>query len=247
MSASGGFHTTRWSLVLRAGAAGRAPADETAPESGAREALERLAETYWFPLFAFARRRGADRDAAHDQTQGFFALLLERSDLATASPERGRFRSFLLTAFSNYLANEAERARAVKRGGGRAPLSIDVGEADSRLSLDPADLETPERAFDRAWARAVLEHTLERLRAEYDARGKAELFDALRDHLIGASADDGYAELSARLGHSEGALKVAVHRMRKRYRAALRAEVRDTVADDGDVEDELRRLFDALG
>jgi RNA polymerase sigma-70 factor (ECF subfamily) len=252
MSATAGdgrFHTTRWSVVLRAG--GRSAAAGGAAEGPAREdaaeALARLAATYWFPLYAYARRRGLDRDDARDHTQGFFALLLERDDIARATPERGRFRSFLLTAFQHYLANEAERARAAKRGGGRAPLSIDARDADSRLALEPADPETPEKAFERAWARALLARTIESLRTNYAARGKAELFDALREHLIGGAEGTPYAELAQRLGHGEGALRVAVHRLRARYRAELRREVADTVADAGDVEDELRRLFDALG
>lgn len=240
MSLDGRFLTTRWSVVLRAGSSD-GPDDEDA-----REALERLAESYWFPLYAYVRRRGHDEETARDLTQGFFALLLEREDVAVASPQRGRFRSFLLTAMQHFLVNEAERERALKRGGGATPISIDSGQADSRLSLDPEDPQTPEALFERSWARSVLERTLGRLRLDYGERGKAELFEALKDHLVGAADGTPYAALAKDLGLSEGALKVAVHRMRRSYRAHLRREVADTVDDPADVEDELRRLFEAL-
>ncbi|MAB80441.1 MAG: RNA polymerase subunit sigma-24 [Planctomycetes bacterium] len=237
----GRFLTTRWSVVLRAG--------KTDPQGQiqeqAREALERLAESYWFPLYAYVRRRGYDEEAARDLTQGFFVRLIERHDVSSASPERGRFRSFLLTALKNFLVNEEERERALKRGGGRSPVSFDAGEADRKM-LEAVDGETPERTFERTWAQSVLERALERLRRDYDARQKKELFDALKDELGGGEGTP-YAELAARLGFSEGAIKVAVHRMRSRYRGHLRQEVADTVAQAGDVEDELRRLFEALG
>ena len=232
------FLTTRWSVVLRASV-------PEAPE--ARDALEHLAHAYWYPLYAYVRRRGHREDEARDLTQAFFALLLERGDVSSAAPEKGRFRSFLLTALQRFLAGEAERARALKRGGGRAPLSIDAAQADERYSLDPPDEDTPERRFERAWARSVLERTLERLAADYAERGKSELFEALRGSLTAESETAPYAELAPRLGLSEGALRVAVHRLRHRYRRHLRLEVADTVADPADVEDELRNLFQALG
>ena len=241
MTADGRFLTTRWSVVIRAGSSEGPGAED------AKEALERLAESYWFPLFAYVRRRGFDEEAARDLTQGFFALLLERKDVASASPERGRFRSFLLTALQHFLVNEAERERALKRGGGIAPLSIDAQQADSRLTMDPADKETPETIFERAWAHSVLERTLERLRVDYEARGKVELFEALKEHLVGTAGGTPYAVLGEELELSEGAVKVAVHRLRTRYRKHLRQEVADTVADPADVEDELRELFRALG
>ncbi|MCZ6782520.1 MAG: sigma-70 family RNA polymerase sigma factor [Proteobacteria bacterium] len=231
-----GFLTTRWSVVL---AAGRM--DE--PEAG--EALERLAESYWFPLYAYARRRGLDRDGARDLVQGFFARLLERRDLASVAPEKGRFRAFLLVGLRNHLVNERERERAEKRGGGRTPVSIDDADAATRYGLELADELTPERQFEKAWARSVLEEALERLRRDYEARGKGKLFAALKTHLI---AGDGpsHAEVAAELGLKEGAVKVAVHRLRKRFGASLRAEIADTVADPEDVEDEIRFLFRAL-
>lgn len=233
-----GFHTTRWSVVL---AAGRSQTRE------ARAALEHLAESYWYPLYSYVRRRGHGEEEARDLTQGFFVLLFERDDLAAAAPEKGRFRAFLLTALKHFLVNEAERARAIKRGGGRAPVSIEAGGADTRYSLEPADELTPEKQFERAWAHSVLDRTLERLRAEYAGRGKAALFERLRHHLIAAEEATPYKEVADELGLSEGAIKVAVHRLRGRYRKALRAEILDTVADPAEVEDELRQLFEALG
>ncbi|MEM7305533.1 MAG: sigma-70 family RNA polymerase sigma factor [Planctomycetota bacterium] len=234
------FLTTRWSVVLRAGG-------EQAGEVGdTREALESLAQSYWFPLYGYVRRRGYGEDEARDLTQAFFARLLERRDVASAAPEKGRFRSFLLTSLQHFLVNAEERERALKRGGGRAPLSIDANAADSRYGLEPTDEETPERAFERSWARSVLERTLERLHGEYEARGKEELFAALRPHLVAEDAGQPHAALAAELGLSEGATKVALHRLRSRYRRALRAEVADTVGEASDVEDELRQLFRAL-
>ena len=238
------FFTTRWSVVLRAGQAGVGEGNE---ERDARDALERLAEGYWLPLFAYVRRRGYDEEAARDLTQAFFARLLERRDVASATPEKGRFRSFLITALKNFLVNQEERERALKRGGGRAPLSIDTEEAVGRLEGLPVDDETPERVFERAWARAVLDRTLARLAEQYAERGKTELFEALAEHLVGGSEGTPYAELAAELSLSVGAVKVAVHRLRARYREELRREIADTLADPGDVEDELRLLFEALG
>ncbi len=233
-----GFRTTRWSVVLAAG-------KSTTRES--RAALEHLAESYWYPLYSYVRRRGHGEEEARDLTQAFFALLLERDDLAGAAPERGRFRAFLLTALKHFLVNEAERARAVKRGGGRAPVSIEAGDADTRYSLEPADELTPEKQFERAWARSVLDRTLDRLRAEYEGRGKSELFERLKDYLIAGDEGMPYKAVADELGLSEGAIKVAVHRLRVRYRKALRAEILDTVSDPSEVEDEMRQLFEALG
>ena len=239
--ADGHFLTTRWSMVLRAGSS-EAPGKRS---EEAREALERLAESYWIPLFAYVRRRGYGEDDARDLTQAFFARLLERRDVGKASPERGRFRSFLLPSLKNFLINDKERERTLKRGGGATPLSFDAREADGLLGPDPIDEESPERIFERTWARSVLERALQRLRADYDERGKLELFEALSPQLAGFDATP-YAELAERLGYTEGAIKVAVHRLRSRYRKHLRQEVADTVADPSDIEDELRGLFEAL-
>jgi DNA-directed RNA polymerase specialized sigma24 family protein len=232
-----GFATTRWSLVR---AAGR----RASPE--AERALAALCETYWYPLYAYARRRGLDAEAAGDATQGFFARLLEKGDLAVADRTRGRFRSFLLAAFGHYLANERDRERALRRGGGRPTLSLDFDAGESRYGLEPADEATPERIFDRRWALTLLDRAFARLRDEYGLAGKGDLFEALRPALAGDRGAP-YVEVAARLGMTEGAVKVAAHRLRSRCGEVIRAEIAETVGSAEEVEDELRQLFAALG
>ncbi|MFN0006626.1 MAG: RNA polymerase sigma factor [Planctomycetota bacterium] len=231
------FLTTRWSVVL---AAGRAP-------SPARQAaLEDLARAYWFPLYAFARRRGIASDLAADRAQGFFALLLEREDLARADPARGRFRAFLLTSFQHHLADERERERAQKRGGGREPVSIDAREAEKRLAREPVDADTPESAFERAWVAELLARTLDRLRAEQAKIGRETLFDRLRPSLAAEDDAPRFGTIARELSMTENAVKVAAHRLRKRCGELLRDEIAATVADPGDpaaIEDEIRALF----
>lgn len=236
----GGFETTRWTLVLTAGADGSA---------SARRALSELCAAYWYPLYAFVRRQGHDPDSAQDLTQGFFARLLERRIVATADPARGRFRAYLLGALKHFLADERDRAAALKRGGGRVVSSIDsvdLREAETRYAAEPAHRDTPEKAFDRRWAMTLLGEVLARLRAEMEADGKGPLFEALKDTL-GAS-DDGrsYRDVGESLAMSEGAVKVAAHRLRRRYRELLRAQIAQTVASPGEVDDEIRHLFEAL-
>lgn len=231
------FATTRWTLV----AAARDPA---APE--ARRALADLCRLYWYPVYAHVRRRGHGRHAAEDLTQGFFARLLETNDLAAADQTRGRFRSFLLAACRHYLANRHKYETAQKRGGGRAHLPLESGDADRRFAGEPAHADTPEREFDRRWAFELLARAVDGLRAEYAESGRAKLFDALKDCLTGG-ADVGYAKLADQLGMTVGAVKVAVHRLRQRYRDRLRAAVADTVAGPDRVDEELRDLFAALG
>jgi RNA polymerase sigma factor (sigma-70 family) len=230
------FATTHWSLVLAAG-------HRSLPASD--QALAALCRAYWYPLYAYARRRLGDEGRAQDLTQDFFARLLEKNLLASAQPERGHFRAFLLTAFKNFLANESEKVRAEKRGGGRVFLPLDFHAGDSRYNLEPAHAWTAERLFERQWALTLLEQVLAALRAEYVADAKEELFDRLKVYLTGETAAS-YAALAPALGMSEGAIKVAVHRLRERYRALLRWEVAQTVADSAEVDDEIRRLFDAL-
>lgn len=239
------FRTTRWSLVLSAGkpSTSRAAGDPTAP--GAREALGTLAHAYWYPLYVYARRRGHGPEEAKDLIQGYFARLFERRDLEGLSPERGRFRAWLLASLKNYLAGERERERALKRGGGEAPLSFEVEEADERYRREPVDDETPERAYERSWAHAVLGRALEALGEEYRRRGKEELFEALRPRFFG-EADAPLAALAAELATTEGALKVSLHRMRQRFREVLRAQIVDTVSDPREVALELDELFRAL-
>lgn len=231
------FATTRWSLVAAA-------QDASAP--AARQALAELCAAYWFPVYAYVRSRGRDHHAAQDLTQGFFARLLEKNDLAAADRTRGRFRSFLLTACQHFLANQHDHATARKRGGGRTHVPLDFADADGRYSREPADATTPERVFDRQWALGVLDRVLAGLRDEYAESGRARLFDALKGCLTGAT-EAGYAGLADRLRMTEGAVKVAVHRLRQRYKDRLRAAIAETVATTDEVDDEIRALFAALG
>lgn len=226
-----GFLTTRWSLVLSAG------------RGESRAALESLCGSYWYPLYAFARRKGEPHERAADLVQGFFLVLLERRDLDALAPERGRFRSFLLAALSHHMANERDREHAAKRGGGA--VHIDLSDADTRYALEPADEETPETLFTRRWAVEVLSRTFERLEQEHSGPDKRALFEALKPELQGAS-ESTYAEIAARLATTEGAVKTAAHRLRKRWRELLRAEVAGTLSDPADVDDEIRGLFAAL-
>lgn len=232
------FATTRWSLV----AAAADPADPTT-----RDALAALCAAYWYPVYGYVRRRGHDHHAAQDLTQAFFARLLEKNDLAAADQTRGRFRAFLLAACRHFLLNQHDRESAKKRGGGRHRLALDFADADGRFGREPAAPDdSPERAFDRQWALGLLDRAVTELRREYVESGRAKLFDALKDVLLGG-VEVGYAELATQLGMTEGAVKVAVHRLRQRYRDRLRAAIADTVADPAQVDDEVRDLFAALG
>jgi DNA-directed RNA polymerase specialized sigma24 family protein len=236
--AGGRFETTQWSLVVAAGQRGSAAAED---------ALARLCSLYWYPVFVFVRRRGYSADDAQDLTQGFFARLIEKDDLSAADRSRGRFRSFLLTNCQYFLANERDRAFALKRGGGRVPLSIDVAAAEGRYERALAHSETPERLYDRQWCLTLLDGVFEALRAEYAAAGKGDLFDRLKEFLT-AGADAGtHADAAGELGTTAGAVKVAVHRLRRRYREELRRRVADTVGSDEDVADEIRYLLKTLG
>lgn len=233
------FATTRWSIVLRAGRGGERP-------SSARDALARLCGTYWFPLYAHVRRRGFSAHDAEDLTQEFFARLLEREAIARADPARGRFRAFILTALNHFLADAWHRERAAKRGGGGERLSLDLAEAETRFAglVDPG--AAPDELFDREWALAVLRSVLAHLESEYAAAGRADVFAVLKPTLTGARAAQPYAEMAAQLGRNENAVKVAVHRLRQRYRALLQAEIAETVGSDDDAKAELRVLLQAL-
>jgi RNA polymerase sigma factor (sigma-70 family) len=235
----GQFATTRWSVVLHAGRAG-------SKSSSARDALARLCRTYWFPLYAHVRRRCFSAHDAEDLTQEFFARLLARQSIAEADPARGRFRAFILTALNHFLADEWDRARAEKRGGTRERLSLDMADAEDRFAqlADPA--ASPDQTFDREWALAVLRSVLAQLESEYSAAGKGDVFAALKSTLTGVRESQPYAELAAQLGRNENAVKVAVHRLRQRYRALLQAEIADTVASDDDANAEMRVLLQAL-
>lgn len=226
------FANTQWSVVLAA----RDPVRATM-------ALEALCQTYWRPLYAYVRRHGHSPEDAQDLTQAFFARLLEKRWLDVVAPERGRFRAFLLVALKRFLANEWDKAGAQKRGGAAIIVSLD---AETRYQHEARDPLTPDRLFDRQWALAVLDRVLDRLRGEHDTADKQRLFEALRGTLSGDQPEGGYAELGLRLGMSEGAIKVAVHRLRKRYRELLRTEIAQTVTDPRQVTEELRDLFAAF-
>ena len=229
------FPTTRWTLVVAAGDPDR---------TEARSALVSLCENYWYPLYAYLRRRGYPAEQAQDLTQEFFIRVLEGRYLDRADPERGRFRSFLLSSLKFFVADEEDRNRAHKRGGGAlVPLEFSSGE--ERYQREPAHDETPERIFERRWALSVLDRVVERLRNEFVQHGRPEHFERLKVFLLGQS-DAPYAALAREMNTSEGALKVAIHRLRKRYRELFRQEIADTVADPADVESELRHLASVL-
>lgn len=232
-----GFPTTHWSRVLRA-------ADPTDREG--RDALERLCRDYWYPLYAFVRRQGLDREEAGDLVQGFLADLFERRDLTKADRSRGRFRSFLRTACSYFLSHAREHDRAMKRGGGRTPVSIDVQDAEGRYINEPAHDLTADRLFERRWALDLLGHVLARLESEANRAGKSDLFDRLRPMLEGDDLVDSYSEIGESLQMSEGSVKVAAHRFRGRYRQILREEVARTVADPAEIDAEIADLLRAL-
>jgi RNA polymerase sigma-70 factor (ECF subfamily) len=233
---AGAFAQTRWSIVVAA-------AGGNGVES--RDALERLCTTYWYPLYAFVRRQRYSAHDAQDLTQSFFARLIEKNDLAAVDRAKGKFRSFLLAAMQHFLANEWDRAQAQKRGGGMVFLSIDDADAERRYHEEPAEQITAEQLYDRRWALTLLDQVLARLGDEMRSEGRGACFEALKFCLTGGPGA-AYADLAQRLGTSEGALKVAVHRLRDRYRALLRAEIAETVGSETEVDDELRQLFSAL-
>ncbi|MHB1559652.1 MAG: RNA polymerase sigma factor [Isosphaeraceae bacterium] len=236
-SSNAPFPTTRWSQVVAAG-------DCAGP--AAREALADLCAAYWYPLYAFVRRKGYPPDEAADLVQGTFLTLLGRGGLAAVAPERGRFRSFLMAACAHHLADCRDRDRAARRGGGALPIPIDRLGAENRYSAEPANDWTPERLFDRRWATRLLEHAVARLEAESTAPGKSALVSRLLPTLTGGRGGIPLAAIAAELGMTEGAVKVAASRLRKRYGEILREEIARTVADPADVEDEVRALFAAL-
>jgi RNA polymerase sigma-70 factor (ECF subfamily) len=231
------FLTTRWSVVL---------ASSAAEEPHRRAALEELCTRYWYPLYAYVRRSGYEANLAADLTQEFFARLLEREDLRAVDPARGRFRSWLLTVLRHFLVNERERARTQKRGGGRVPIALDADDADSRFAREPADTRTPELAFRRAWAQTAIDRALTCLRVEQERVGRSSHFDALRSALVSDDDAPPLAEVAASLGTNENAVKVALHRLRKRFGELLREELSGTLERPSDVEDEIRELFEAF-
>jgi RNA polymerase sigma-70 factor (ECF subfamily) len=224
--------------VLAAGAAS---------DEDARDALTKLCESYWYPLYAYVRRRGYAAVDAQDLTQAFFVRLLEKRSLQVADPRRGKFRSFLLASMDHFLANERDRARAKKRGGDRAQLSLDFVTGESRINLEPAHNLTPERLFLREWTMTLLEVVVRRLEKECQAAGKAKQFELLRDTLTGDQQRPAYEKLAADLAMTPEAVRQAARRMRKRYRVLLRDEVARTVGPRSDVDEEIGNLIAALG
>jgi len=226
------FATTRWTVVVAAG-------------QQAEAALEELCRLYWYPLYAYARRRGQTKEDAEDLTQTFLAGLIQKNSFTGLQPARGRFRAFLLAAFKNFLANEWDKARAQKRGGGAA-LSLDWQDADTRYRIEPVDNLSPDKLYDRAWAVLLLEQVVTRLRDECVADGKAELFEQLREFLMVGKSAVPYPAVAVALSLNEGAVRVAVHRLRRRYRELLREEIAQTLADPAQIEAEMQALLSAF-
>lgn len=231
------FATTHWSVVLHA-------QRRDAPE--AQAALAHLCQGYWFPLYAHVRRLGYGVHDAQDLTQAFFARMLERELFSRADPARGRFRSFVLTALKHFLADAREKARARKRDPGAATLSIDLDDAEHRLRDLPVDSAAPDKLFDREWALTVLHQVMAQLAADYRQAGKEKMFETLKPALLGARDTQPYAALGGQVGLSEGAVKVAVHRLRRRYRELLEAEIAQTVATPAEAAAEREYLLRAL-
>ncbi len=231
------FATTRWTVIVAA--RGR-----QTPE--ADRALQDLCSLYWYPLYAFVRRQGRSREDAEDLTQAFFARMLTRRELDHLDSEKGRFRAYLLAAMKHFLANEWDKAGTQKRGGGALHLPLDWHEADSRYGISASDQLAPDRIYDRAWAITLLERVIENLRQECKAEGKAALFDTLKDFLMLEKDAIPCAAAAETLSLTAGAVRVAVHRLRKRYRELLREEIAQTVADPGQVDEEMRALSQAF-
>jgi RNA polymerase sigma-70 factor (ECF subfamily) len=228
------FTTTHWSVVLAAG-------DGTSPQT--QQALTRLCQAYWFPIYAFIRKRGYSPEQAQDLTQGFFAGFLEKGYVAKAAPDRGRFRCFLMTSVENFLRNENERARAQKRGGGHSLISLDEQDAEQRYLCVPATETDPAKTFEQRWAATLLNTVLARLQGEFEASGRRELFEALQAHLWGDSDSVPYPQLAEQFGLSLPNVKMTAHRLRLRYRELLREEIAHTVALPSQIDDEIRHLM----
>ena len=228
------FQTTQWSMVIRA---------RDASPSVSREALSRLCEAYWEPVYGFIRRATRDGEAARDLTQGFFVRVIEDGFLNNLSPKEGRFRSFMLGAVRHFMSDERDRERAIKRGGGTFQISFDGVEEVEQRRIEPVADETPELAFERHWARTVLDRAMKRLETAAGADGKKAEFDAMRPYLSDSDPATGYGQLADRLGSTEGAVKVAVHRLRRRFGACVRDEIAETVADSAEVDREIRYLM----
>ncbi len=233
----GAFATTHWSVVLAAG-------ERNTPRSDA--ALDQLCRAYWYPIYAYIRRQGYGVPDAQDLTQGFFAHLLSRGTLRRANPDRGKFRSFLLGSLKYFLADELARLQAQKRGGGCMMVFLDAASAEDRYRMEPVEQMDAEKLFERRWALALLDRVLERLEADFAQEGKSRLFQGLRQFLLGEEGVGTYREAAAALGMTEGGVKVAVHRMRQRYRELFREEIVQTLNDPAEAEEEMRHVFAAI-
>ena len=231
------FATTHWTVVL---AAGRQHSPQAA------RALEELCRTYWFPLYAYVRRRGYAREDAEDLTQAFFTRLLEKNSFASLDAGKGKFRAFLLASVKHFLANARDKAHTLKRGGGSIPLSLDWQTADTQFQVAATGEPSPDQAFDREWAVALLARVIERLQNECAADGKAKLFEQLKLFLTAGNDEPAQSEVAQALGMETGAVRVAIHRLRKRYRQLLRDEIAHTLTDQAMVDDEMRALFGAF-
>ena len=232
------FATTHWSTVLAAG-------DSASP--GSWEALEKLCRTYWFPLYAFVRRKGYSVEDAEDLVQDFFSTFLQKGYVGRADPARGRFRTFLLTSMQNLLHNAQDRLVALKRGGGQRQLSWDIAATEERYRTELQESLTPEKAFEKRWAATLLEEVLERVREDFKLQGRAELFEQLKGHLWAEDDAVPYAQLGVQLGMTPLALKVTVHRLRQRFGERLREEIAHTVSEPAQVEDEIQYLIGLFG
>ena len=235
---AGVFATTCWSVVLQA---------KEGSSIQSTEALERLCRAYWFPLYAYVRRKGHNPHEAQDLTQEFFSRLLAGAGLAGVDRSKGRFRSFLLASMNHLLANEYHRARTQKRGGGAPHFSLDAVAAEERYGIEPVDQLSPDKLFERRWAEALLDRVVERLREEWAVRERAQRFDDLKIFLLDAKGTVSFEEASARLGTTVPAVKSAVQKLRRRYRELFREEIANTVTRPEEVEEEIRSLFEALG
>ncbi len=234
----GRFLTTHWTVVRDAG-------DPDSP--GYRAALATLCETYWYPLYAYLRRYGCDPHEAEDLTQGFLARMLDTDDFRLADPVRGKFRSFLLSSLRHFTANERKHAKRLKRGGAATPVPIDVKDAERHYAQEAVDGLTPEKLFERSWALNVLEQAMDRLQDEWERSEKTAQFDALKAYLTPGKESTTYREIAQSLDMTEGAVKVAVHRLRRAYRAQLRAVIAETVSTEDGIEEEIRDLLGAFG
>jgi RNA polymerase sigma factor (sigma-70 family) len=236
-SGAGRFATTHWSIILAA-------SDSASTQH--EPALGTLCQTYWFPLYVYLRRRGYDSHQAEDYTQGFFAGILERKGLRKADPKYGKFRSFLLASLKNFLADEWDRDRAQKRGGDKKVFSLDFDAAASRYDQEPEHQMSPEKLFEKSWALTVLTRAMDRLKAETIVSDKQQLFECLKIYLTAEKGAVPYKNVAVKLGMTEGAVKVAVHRLRRGYRELVRDEIAQTVTTEAQIDEEIRDLFDAL-